>query len=351
MTDANITPGTVGGRFTNIVPWVCSPVVFAQDGGRRRAGGWTGSGSPLALNSLLYDDGSASGVSGTWVSLVNAEGLKHSIWGSKPFTSFPSDYALGSMEQHVSTTNYFTTAFTSGYSVSSAFPGQLAYFDNAFNGGEAGPDIIWLRDGGNWGVVSSNPAPGITDTGSVKTYPANQFNFTTPVPVSSFSKIRGYASVYDPDLPASSYPAVDYEAAWDIFGTAHGLTGISFEVMFWTRNHLQSPVIGPAVEVNFDLNHDGKLWNLYLAQPDGGVAGAYTFSIWYLQDSFQEEAGWIDILAGVRHVLKYYVITSGGAPANPLNVPLTQITRGWEICSTNYAPLEFRHLDFQLEIS
>lgn len=347
-----VTPATIGGRFTNAQSWAGQPVITVQDGGRIRTGGWTGSAAPVTVNANFTDDGSAATPTGTWDQVYLSEGRKRSTWQSPPFVTYDTDFTIGTLEPRDGGTGYFT----SGLPFSSPdFAGTMAYYDNAYSG-EAGPDASWVRDPGNWGVTSSNPAPGSGDTGSVKTYPANQFNLTTPTPVSSFTQILSYAACANPLLPASAYPLVDYEAAWDIFGRAHfGQPGITLEVMFWTRNHNQGPNIGVLAETGIDLNGDGKLWDLYMTvstAADGGVSAQYSYGIWYLQDAYQEESGWVNILAGLRYFLMHYVIPDGtGAPASPLGCPLTQITRGWEICSTNYQPLEFRHLDYRLLMS
>ena len=362
MPGANVTPVTIGGRFTNVMPYVLPPVVLAQDGGRIVTGGMVGAGSAVSVNYSNLNDGSATGVSGNWDGLNLTEGLKRGTWASPPFTTYTVNYALGSLEPFLGGSNLFIPGFTQP----SPFPGTMAYFDNAWNGGEAGLDSNWVRTSSNWGVVSSNPAPGVLDPGSVKTYPANQFTFagnTAPAPgtlpaISSFNSIRSYASVDNPGgFPAADYPEIIYEAAWDIYGAAHwdrinpdGTLPISLEVMFWTRNHNQGPFGFTLAETGIDFG-DGQLWDLYINATDGGVAQMYSYCVFYLQDAYQEEAGWVDILAGLRYFLSHYVVTTGGAPSDPLDVPLLQITRGWEICSTNYQNLEFRLLDFRLEMT
>ena len=220
-------------------------------------------------------------------------------------------------------------------------------------GKSAGENFI--RYSGDWGCISTQPVTGVSDLTSVKSYPANQIQFDTPYPaISSFNAIRAYADVVNPAKPASGSPDIIYEAAWDIYGQAHtAVSGISLEVMFWTYNHNQNPgSIGPRVESGIDLNGDGKLWDLYMT-PDtaatGGVTNNYSYCIWYLQDEYQEDAGWVNILAGLRYVCEYYVVPSGpGAPSDPLDIPIFQITRGWEICSTLYTPTEFRMRDYRI---
>ena len=159
----------------------------------------------------------------------------------------------------------------------------------------------------------------------MKSYPANQVNFTWPAfaPISSFKSIKAYADVDNPQ--GSGYI---YEAAWDIYGHAHtSVEGITLEIMFWTYNHGQDPLIGSSgpAETGIDLNGDGKLWDLYMT-PDtaatGGVTQNYSYGIWYLQDEYQEDAGWVDILAGIRYFVANYVVASGpDAPSDPPRHP------------------------------
>lgn len=355
MADANILPSTVGGYQTKGIVFFPSLVVSSQDGGRRELSGWVGSGASISINSDYVDDGSSTGISGNWFPIWFPEDHKHNPWSGQ----FQNDYALGSCEPLLGAENFFAADNPKP----SYPPWQInsqAYYDNIFNAGEAGPEQNAVRNSANWISISSNPAPSNTDLGSVKCYPANQVNFTTAIPASQFGVIRSYANETSPYAaqPASAYPDVKYEAAWDIFGHAHtAFSGITFECMFWTYNHNQDPHIGSVapVETNIDLNGDGKLWDLYMT-PDtaqnGGVAANYSYGIWYLQEAYQEHSGWVDILAGVRYFLQYYVIPSGpGAPSNPLDVPLIQLTRGWEVCSTNYVPLPFRLNDFKIQIT
>ena len=85
---------------------------------------------------------------------------------------------------------------------------------------------------------------------------------------------------------------------------------------------------------------------------DGGVADEYSYGIFLLEEPYQTDMAWVNILAGVRYFAMHYVKTSGpSAPANPLDIPLIQIIRGWESCSTNYTPLAFRNLDYRLVIT
>jgi hypothetical protein len=346
MAGVNITPGTIGGAFTNLIVFFPSLVVTTQNGGRISQAGYVGSGSTVPVN-FYSDDGSATAISGNWLQLNLSEDRKFDPWSSGRRVE-----ALGGCEPHVGTENFFVQDSGPVPSAPVA-PAFVAYYDNDFNAGESGYDQSFVRYSADWGINSSQPLAGVVDFGSVKEYPANQINWDVLVPVSSFSKIMGYANVVNPMKPASANTNIIYEAAWDIYGVAHtDRSGISLEVMFWTYNHNQNPGIGPLVETGIDLNGDGLLWDLYMTADTaatGGVNSQYSYCIWYLQEQFQGDAQWVNILAGLQYVLEYYVVPSGpSAPARGLSVPIFQITRGWEVCSTNYTPLNFRMHDYRV---
>lgn len=348
MTDASITPSTIGGYFTHMIAYTPLPVILAQEGGRIDQGGFTGSGSGTDIDAYWVDDGSTSAVTGIWGELQYSQDHKGDPWsgGQRVFT-------LGAATPSIGYENVFVADSGSPPRCPVTIS-NVAYYDNAWNYGLVGPEENFIRYSGDWGCISTQPATGVTDLTAVKSYPANQVNFATPYPaISAFQSIRAYANVDNP--LKSSGSDVIYEAAWDIFGQAHtNYDGTTLEIMFWTYNHGQNPHIGSSapVETGIDLNGDGKLWDLYIT-PDtaatGGVTDSYSYGIWYLQDEYQEDAGWVDILAGIRYFVQYYVVPSGpGAPSDPLDIPLTQITRGWEICSTNYTPAQFRMHDYRI---
>lgn len=350
MADASVFPNTIGGFQTLLIAFFPIPIMMAQDGGRILQGSWVGSGVSTAVDSIFVPNGSSVAVKGQWYPLWFAEDHK-----GNPFNpEFQEFYALGSTEPHVGLPGSVFTDVPTPVFGSLPITSQ-AYQDNAWNIGEAGPEESAVRNSTNWVVVSTNPAATETDTTSVKSYPDWQLNFyPSLVPISQFQQIRAYADTTNPQ----SIPSARYEGAWDIYGHAHtAFQGITLECMFWTYNHGQDPHIGSTspIETGIDLNKDGKLWDLYMTPDtyrDGGVSANYSYGIWYLQDAYQESVGWVDILAGLRYFVQYYVVASGpGAPSNPLDIPLVQLTRGWEICSTNYTPLEFRLNDHRLQMS
>lgn len=361
MAGATATPGTIGGKFTHVTAFLPQPVITSQDGGRTNLGGFTGSGSATAPDSVFTGNGSATAISGTWTGIEFSEGLKQTPW-----TAYPGwdNFALGSCEPGVGYDNYqFNDTVNPP---SSPFGGTFAYFDNEFNGGEAGPAQNAVRSGREWVTVGNDPAQGVVDLGSVKGSLTNQFTFpgwppgNTAPPISAFGEIRSYMACVDPysAIDPNTNPSIRYDASWDTYGFAHwdnkdatsGNLNISFECMFWTRNYNQGPFGFTKVEtVNFG---DGVLWDLYLWDNalDGGVAAKYSYGIFLMQPQFQTSVAWVDILAGIRYFAMHYVIPTGGAPSNPLNTPLWQIVRGWESCSTNYTPEPYRNLDYRLVI-
>jgi len=377
----------VGGRFSGALPWTGQPVVTVQDGGRRRAGGWVGSGSSTNPGSQA-DNGSATAVTGTWDGMYLSEGLNNATWVSNPANPnyyWGIDYVTGALEPHPAPAGFNTGSGFTGplYGSNPSFPGYWGYYDNPFGGSQSGPDWTSLRDPGNWITVIEQPPNAVdpntgqyyvTDTGSIKTSVANQYNFTPAnvgVPISSFSSIRGYRNKLNP-----GGAGVNYDASWDLYGWAHTAAmqySISLEVMFWTYwNGSQAPWnINPAILGSSPAESgltfgDGNTWDLYLTfhnwdaatgAYDGGVSHAYSYAIWCLSDISgngpqpQPDEGWIDILSPLRYFAANYVVPSGGAPADPLDIPIWQVIEGWEMASSDYAPLQFTHLDTRLEMS
>ena len=349
----------IGGPYTQMTGTYFPPPVVASGDGRGGAAsaGWVGSGSGTDPDGPYIDDGSSA-----WSAPASYYGTRYSQgrkWQPSGGAQWQSDYSIASCGPN-------TWAAFGFYPDDPApsYPGfsidYQAYYGNAWNGGETGALDSAINNSRSFAANVTEPGTPSAPLGSVKSYPANQLQFTNAYaagpPVSSFNRLRSYASKVNPGGSPSSTPDVIYEAAWDIYGYAHlAETFGTLEVMFWTRNHNQDPTsIGPTVETGIDFG-DGKLWDLSMT-PDtlatGGVAGQYSYGIFCLQEEFQEDSGWVDIRAGLRYFLSRYVVTSGpGAPANPLDVRLWQVTCGWEVCSTNYTPVQFRMLDYQLDIA
>lgn len=376
-------PATIGGRFTNALPWAGQPVVSVQDGGRRRKGGWVGSGSS-ASPGRVADNGSSSGITGTWQQVNLSQGRNENTWSSylptaaAPYYWYKADYTAGAMEPFPGLSSYFpgTTAFASRplYASQAAAPGYFSYQDNPFAGAASGPDGTSLRDPGNWIAQvtqppsQTDPATGlhrVTDTTSVKTSVCNQYIITPGSgpggkAISGFSSITGYRNQVNPVAAG-----LVYDASWDIYGWAHTADtqyAISLEVMFWTyfqggQNpwNIQSRTSAP-YETGLSFG-DGNTWDLYMTDDTaatGGVTNSYSYAIFCLHDvspNAGPDAGWADLLSPLRYFVSHYVVTSGGAPASPLDVKIWAIIQGWEMCSTNYAPAQFTHLDTRLELA
>ena len=376
-----IAPATVGGRFTSCLPWTGQPVISTQDGGRRQGGGWVGSGSPASPGSVA-DNGSSSGITGTWAEMFCTQGRNELTWSSylptdaaQPYYWFSADYATGSRDPHPAGSSYFAGSATFGaplWPSNASFPGYFSYQDNPFAGAASGPDGTSLRDPGNWIATivqppsEVNPNTGqyrVTDTTSVKTSVCNQYIFTpmnAGQAISGFSSIRSYRDKVNPN--GTGY---NYDASWDIYGWAHTAPktyAISLEVMFWTyytgtQNpwNIQSRTSQP-YESGLEFG-DGNVWDLYMTDDTaatGGVTNAYSYGIFALHDitpNTTHDVGWIDILSPLRYFVEHYVVTSGGAPADPLDIPIWAVIEGWEMCSSNYAPAQFTHSDYRLEMS
>ena len=358
MADANVTPNSIGGAFTRMVAYFPSFVLENQNGGRVTESGYVGSGASIAATGWFTDDGSSTGITGNWTQLNYSEDQKLDVW-SGGFRTF----SLGTCEPHAGYENFFINDPPPVPSAPSPGVDFVAYFDNTFEAGLVGPEQSAVRNSTNWVDNSFQPAPGIPVDlePAVKCYPANQVTFPYPAgpAISAFSSIKAYADVVNPSTAPN--PQVIYEAAWDCYGFAHWDRGtpaaplISLEVMFWTYNHNQSPNIGPLVETNVDLKDGrGPIWDLFMTADSaatGGVNDKYSYFIFYIPDNLQVASGhvgWVNILYGIRYVCQYYVVTTGGAPANPLNIPMYQITRGWEVCPTVYSPLNFRMNDYKI---
>ena len=373
-----VTPNTVGARFSNAVPWMGQPAVFSQDGGHRKIGAFTGTGSAQSPGQIA-DDGSATGIKGTWNYLYLSEGTKQLTWASyidsnaSPWLYYKTNYAVGSLEPFPGIPSYYNPSLgLANWQSNPSFPGYYGYQDSPFGGQASGPDNVSMRDP-SYFVVSCtqpaneiNPSNGmyyISDITSIKTDFSSAYSFNTPTPLSSFSKIRSYRNKVNPG-PTS----IGYDTNWDVYGNAHtgpAFDNITFECMFWTYysgNQVPggSAINGQPVETNLDFG-DGNLWNLFLSpssQTTGGVSASYSFAIYCLTNATSNgpgpsnpDVGWVDLLSPLRYFARNYVVTSNGGPANPLDIPIWVIISGWEVANTGYVPAEFINLDFKLQLA
>ena len=286
-----VTPQTVGGRFSNALPWTGQPVISTQDGGRRRKGGWAGSGSAVSPGSNA-DNGSSSGIKGTWggYGIQLSQGRNDATWSSyhysdaEPWLYYTVDYVTGAAEPHASGPAFNAGSGAFGaplYASNETFPGYWSYYDNAFMGLQLGPGLDVAAGPGELDRGDHPAAPGdqpgdglpyVTDTGSIKTSIANQYNFTPAnegvAPISGFNSITAYRNKLNP-----GGTGVNYDASWDIYGWAHTAPeqyAISLEVMFWTywnapRPRGTSPPPPPRRSM-LEFG-DGNVWDLYMT-PD-----------------------------------------------------------------------------------
>lgn len=352
---------TIGGPFTNMVAYFPPMIFTAGDGhGGASCSGWVGSGSAVEVDTQYRDNGSSQWLAAPSSKAVNfSQGRKFDYWTGPVTDAYIfHDYTLASCQPIVGNENLNVQD-----SPTPSFPpfddviDFQAFFDNQFASGQSGASKDAVRNSLSWVTVSSQPGSPTAQARSVKCYSANQIQFgpdtdgrPAGVPLREFSQIRGRAWAVNPRLPVNEYQRIIYEQAFDIY--QHFDNGGTVEVMFWTQNHLQAQSsIGPFVEtVDFG---DGKLWDLYVSTEtlaSGGAGDDHPYGIYYLQEQFQSgDAGWVDILAGLRYFNTNYVV-SPDTP-NPLDLPVWQVTHGWEIINTNFGPVPFRMLDYRLEIS
>ncbi len=349
----------IGGPFTRMIAYFPPVIVTAGDGhGGASCSGWVGSGSSVTADSAYADNGSSrwlTAPSGRYVNFT--QGRKWDYWTGKSTGSYVfHDYSLASVQPAAG--YEFLDVPDSPAPSYPPYPVDFqAFYDNEFDSGEAGPSQSAVRNSRSWVTVSSQPGNPAARALSVKCYPANQVQFgpdsggqPAGVPLSEFSRIRGRAWARNPLQPASEYQRVIYENAYDIY--QHYDNGGTVETMFWTYNHLQNPAsIGPYVET-VDLG-TGPVWDLYVSTAtlaSGGASDNHPYGIFYLQPDRQgDDIGWVDILKGLRYFSSYFV-TSAGTP-NPLDLPVWQITHGWEVVNTNFKPVPFGMSDYRLEIT
>lgn len=350
---------TIGGPFTKMIAYFPPAVITAGDGhGDASCSGWVGSGSPATADTAYADNGSSQWLTAPSSFAVNfTQGRKSDYWTGASTGSYTfHNYSAASCQP--SAGNEFLDVPDSPAPVYGSFPVDFqAFYDNQFDSGESGPSQDAVRNSRSWVTVSSQPGNPGARALSVKCYSANQVQFgpdtngvPAGVPLSEFSKIRGRAWAANPLQPADEYQRVIYEEAFDCY--QHYDNGGTVETMFWTYNHLQNPAsIGPFVET-VDLG-SGPVWDLYVSTPTlaaGGAEDNHPYGIFYLQPQYQgDDIGWVDILRGMRYFSSNFAI-SAGTP-NPLDLPVWQITHGWEIINTNFQPVPFQMLDYRLEIS
>ena len=390
MTDANVFVGTFGGYFSKMIIWPGQPVVIAQNGGRITYGSWTGSGANVTVNSYFTNDGSAGFTTGNAAYNFWSQGRKIDPWSGE----YKIDYAIASMEPYVGADSFFVQGPDENLTTPPT-PASYNYYGNTF-AGVAGPSQNAVRSGASWLNVSNDPAQGVFDTGSVKTYPGNQWTFGyhtgpvftwNPTPLEDFNEFWVYHSSVDPDYSGIMHEGSNlnlcYEACYDPVGFAHwdnvaningqSVLQTSLEVMFWTYDHNLLPDTSPpeggyfALETDIDLNHDGNLWDLYVYSQIGifGLGGLkYSFFIWYPHSPAVGKYGWVDHLSGMNYAVMHYVHITGTEPAynaynqtlvpvpsNALECLFSGTSFGFEVRSTNYLPVPFRMTDFRVRQS
>jgi hypothetical protein len=342
-TTVSIPPS--GGAYTQEAAYFPPPVI----GSGTTRSGWAGSGAAVVPESAYIDDGSTTWTANSAYNTQLSQGRKAIPW---QLPQWQRDHSLGSAQPNVwGEFGFYPDNPAPSYG--SLTIASQAYFGNAWNGGETGPLESAISSSRSWVAVSTEPGIPDARTGSVKAYPANQLNIGADqagAPLSQFQRIRSRAWSVNPLQPADASPAVIYEEAWDCY--LHFDGGGTVEVMFWTYNHNQDPgSIGPYVET-VDLGA-GPVWDLYVSTPtlmSGGQADDHPYGIFCLRPQYQGDAvGWVDLLRGLRYFCMYFARPS--YVSSPLDMTLWQVTHGWEVCNTEFSPLPFRLVDYQLDIA
>jgi hypothetical protein len=193
--------------------------------------------------------------------------------------------------------------------------GDFDVFNNEWNSGQAGPQTVWADSYHSWGVVSTQ-----ADTTSVKTYPCVQENFTD----TSLSSLSRLTSSFSESMPPAA-AEYDAEAAYDLW-----LDGYRDEVMVWVDNHGQQP----AGIVSSEAVLSGQHFRVYRG-------GAHMVSLVLL--GTHESTGTVNLLLALR-----WLVDNGYLRATD---SLTQVNFGWEIASTDRAPLGFALRNYSLSVA
>jgi hypothetical protein len=351
---ANITLPTIGGPFTAMIAYFPPMIIRAGTSAAPSCSGWVGSGAGQRTDTAYTDNGSSQWLNAPSSNYNNfSQGRKVDHWTSATSQGNYKvhDYSLGSCEPFNGWE--FTDVQDNPTPSFPPFPIDFnAFYDNEFDTGEGGGAQNAVRNSTSWITVENQPGPPNARPLSVKGYSANQIQFgpsQAGVPLSSFNSIKARSWSVNPLTPADQYTNTVYEEAYDCY--QHYDNGGTVEIMFWTYNHLQNPAsIGPFVET---VMISGIPWDLYVSSPTlagGGTIDNHPYGIFYLQPAYQGDSiGWVNIRQGMRYFCSRYVKSVG--TQNPLDLPLWQITHGWEVVNTNFRPTTFRMLDYKLVIT
>jgi len=183
-------------------------------------------------------------------------------------------------------------------------------FNNVWNKkSKPGPQHIWANSYKDWGVTSTQ-----SPSTAVRAYPCVQKNLKEPVKASAFTKM---VSTYVEQGPEKG----TYNVSYDLW-----FNGLKKEAMFWVDSDHWGDLGKPLETVTLG----GKKWRVY-------HEGGYT----RFQLDKTEKSGTVDLLAGIK-----YMIGKGWLAPEDL---AWQINFGFEICSTENQPLEFKVSDYSLD--
>ena len=157
MADANVSPNPFGGQPSGMISFLPFPIVTAQDGGRIVLSSWAGSGTSIPVDSIYTADGASTGLLGNWDPYIMqfAEQQKRAAFNFAE----AHDFTEGTTEPFPGTEASFVADNPTPVYGSISVANQ-AFYDNAWNYGEAGPEQSAVRNSRNWVAVSSHPEPG-----------------------------------------------------------------------------------------------------------------------------------------------------------------------------------------------
>ena len=189
--------------------------------------------------------------------------------------------------------------------------GGFYLFNNVWNQkSKPGPQHIWANSYKDWGVTSTQ-----TTSTAVRAYPCVQKSLKGGgVKAGAFTRM---ISAYAEQGPEKGI----YNASYDLW-----FNGLKKEVMFWVDSAHWGDLGKPLETVTLG----GKRWKVY-------HEGEYT----RFQLEKTEKSGTVDLLAGIQ-----YMIGKGWLSPEDL---AWQINFGFEICSTENRPREFKVSDYSLE--
>lgn len=203
--------------------------------------------------------------------------------------------------------------------------GNYLINNNVFNATESGPQTIFACSPFSWYVTAQHPAPG-GRTGSIKSYPDTQRNFTDRT-IDSFTVI---SSSFDTTAPAVG----EWDAAYDVWVNGIGSKSTA-EIMVWTSHRYNGVLPPPNALETKTVTVDGQTYKAWMRK--NGNGGNY---IALVMDPVRPK-GTVDLLKVFDTVAGFgWVKTSDRVAA---------IEFGFEIADTAGATRTFKLNDYALD--